>query len=103
MTATIDERVVPASAPFQCDMLSNYFCRTSYVFDQYPWALPALNAVIYGPLIWSWAAISIILKDKLGIRKRVTLGALAALGVAYVIGTMALGVAIAIFLGLSGA
>jgi hypothetical protein len=48
-------------------------------------------------MIWSWVAMSVILKDKIGIRKRVTLGALAALGAAYVVAMAGLGVAVAIF------
>jgi hypothetical protein len=98
MTAAIDERAVPAS-PIQCNNVSNYFCRTIYVYDQYPSTPIVFSAAIYIPMIWSWAAISVILKDKTGIRKRVTLGALAALGAVYVIAMGGLGVALAILNG----
>jgi hypothetical protein len=96
MTAAVDERVIPLG-PFQCKNVSNYLCRTIYVHDQYPSAPIVFNASLYIPMIWSWAAISVILKDKIGIRKRVTLGALAALGAVYVVAMAGLGVAVAIF------
>jgi hypothetical protein len=95
MTAAIDERAVPANA-FQCSNVSNYLCRTIYAYDQYPSVPIVFNAALYIPMIWSWAAISVILKDKTGIRKRVTLGALAALGALYMVAMAGLGVAVAI-------
>jgi hypothetical protein len=99
MTAAIDERGTPVGQPFPCKNLTNYFCRTSYVGEQYPLASAFFNVAVNIPTIWSWVAISIILKDKLGVRKRVTLGALGALVVVFLVAMGALGVGIAILLG----
>jgi hypothetical protein len=77
------QKPLSMASPLACSDLSKYVCKSFYVTDQYRFAATAMNLAIFAPWIWSWGGISVIVKDKLGIRKRVTLGALLVLVAAY--------------------